>query len=461
MSVSLSPPRLAAMRAFSGEVRAPSNTYIGQPEAAAPSARRESTGSGRLQKRARPNSRRLVLFDLSQALHRSGAVKTSLFQFLDDATGVNIRVSATPMPRNNTPQPGPATPRSLARNVLCTFRGCLPYSWGGPEWVRLTLGSEAMAFRHKPLILILATTLVLGFAGDSFARAGGGFSFGSRGARTFSAPSATPLAPRAAPMERSMTSPNDGIFRRPTPNSGGFFSGGFGRGLLGGFIGAGLFGLLFGHGLFGGLGGGLSILGLLLQIGLLFLLFKFIMGFVRGRRPAFQGTAYDSNFGQGLGQTGPVASGFAGFGGGPAGPQRETKLEVGPADFGVFEQRLVAIQAAFGAEDFDRLRALATPEMASYFAEGLAGNANKGLVNRIADVKFLQGDLSEAWREQQGEYATVAMRFSLIDTMADRVSGKIVSGDPVAAQQATEVWTFARHVGGTADDWKLSAIQQA
>ena len=320
-----------------------------------------------------------------------------------------------------------------------------------------------MAFRHRPLILILAATLALGFAGDAFARMGGGSSFGSRGARTFSAPSATPLAPRAAPMERSMTSPNDSILRRPAPFSqGGFFSGGFGRGLLGGFIGAGLFGLLFGHGLFGGLGGGLSILGLLLQIGLLFLLFKLVMGFVRGRRPAFQGTAFDSGAGQGLGQPEPGAhGGFAGIGGGPGSPRRETKLEVTPADFSVFEQRVVAIQSAFGAEDFDRLRALATPEMASYLAEELAGNAKKGLVNKVSDVTFLQGDLSEAWREPQGEYATVAMKFSLIDTMVDRVSGKIISGDPAVPEEATELWTFTRHVSGAPGDWKLSAIQQA
>jgi predicted lipid-binding transport protein (Tim44 family) len=217
--------------------------------------------------------------------------------------------------------------------------------------------------------------------------------------------------------------------------------------------------LLFGNGLFGGLGGGLSILGLLLQIGLLFLLFKFVMGFVRGRRPAFQGAAFDSSLRQGLGQAGTHApGGFAGFGGTA---QRETKLELTSADFSVFEQRLIAIQSAFGAEDLDRLRALATPEMVSYFAEELAANAGKGLVNRVSDVKFLQGDLSEAWREQQSEYATIAMRFSLIDTMADRVSGKIVSGDPAAPQQATEIWTFARRVGGAPGDWKLSAIQQA
>ena len=146
-----------------------------------------------------------------------------------------------------------------------------------------------MAFRHKTktLILLVVAALALGFTEDAFARAGSGFSSGSRGARTYSAPPATSLAPRgAAPMDRSMTSPNESVFRRPPAYSqGGFFSSSFGRGFLGGLLGAGLFGLLFGHGLFGGLGGGLSILGLLLQIAVLYFLFKFIMGFVR-RRPA-------------------------------------------------------------------------------------------------------------------------------------------------------------------------------
>ena len=213
--------------------------------------------------------------------------------------------------------------------------------------------------------------------------------------------------------------------------------------------------MLFGHGLFGGLGGGMSILGLLLQIGLLFLLFKLVMGFVRGNRPAFQGAGYIVPA-QVKARGRAAAAGFAGFGGGFAGAPRETKLDITPADFSSFEQRLAAIQTAFGAEDFDRLRSMATPEMASYFAEELAANAKKGVVNRVSDVKFLQGDLSEAWREQQSEYATVAMRFSLVDTMVDRVSGKIVSGDPAVPQQVTEVWTFVRRVGG--GSWRLEII---
>jgi predicted lipid-binding transport protein (Tim44 family) len=127
----------------------------------------------------------------------------------------------------------------------------------------------------------------------------------------------------------------------------------------------------------------------------------------------------------------------------------------------MFEQRLTAVQSAFSTQDLERLRALATPEIVSYFSEQLAANAGRGLVNKMSDVRFLQGDFSEAWREAQGEYATVAMRFSLIDVMVDRASGNIVSGNPQTPQEVTEVWTFARRLGGAPGDWKLSAIQQA
>lgn len=93
--------------------------------------------------------------------------------------------------------------------------------------------------------------------------------------------------------------------------------------------------------------------------------------------------------------------------------------------------------------------------MVSYFSEDLAENASRGVVNRISDVKLLQGDLAEAWREGGTDYATVAMRFALNDTMVDRASGRIVEGGP---QEVAESWTFRRAHGGP---WMLSAIQQA
>ncbi len=107
------------------------------------------------------------------------------------------------------------------------------------------------------------------------------------------------------------------------------------------------------------------------------------------------------------------------------------------------------------------LRAMTTPEMASWFGGDLAENARRGVVNKLSNVAFLQGDLSEAWREANAEYASVAMRFSLNDAMLDRATGRVVSGDLATPQQATEIWTFTRPPGGGPGDWKLSAIQQA
>jgi predicted lipid-binding transport protein (Tim44 family) len=155
-------------------------------------------------------------------------------------------------------------------------------------------------------------------------------------------------------------------------------------------------------------------------------------------------------------------SGFggAGFGGGSGVPASTTRAsgtdEVGltPDDFNAFEKILTDVQAAYSAEDLARLRREVTPEMLSYFSEDLATNASKGVVNRVSDVKLEQGDLAEAWREGDTDYATVAMRYSLNDQMLDRDSGRVVEG---GADEATEVWTFQRARGG---NWLVSAIQQ-
>ena len=74
----------------------------------------------------------------------------------------------------------------------------------------------------------------------------------------------------------------------------------------------------------------------------------------------------------------------------------------------------------------------------------------------MSDVKLLQGDLAEAWREGETDFASVAMRFSLVDKTLERGTGRLVSGSEKPIE-ATEVWTFVRPRGS---NWELSAIQQ-
>ena len=132
------------------------------------------------------------------------------------------------------------------------------------------------------------------------------------------------------------------------------------------------------------------------------------------------------------------------------------QVNIGPADYQAFEQLLQAVQAAWTQHDVNTLRMVATPEMVSYFGEQLAEQTSRGVRNFVTNVKLEQGDLSEAWAEDGREYATVAMRFSMIDVTSD-AAGRVVAGDANQRSQATELWTFLRAPGGR---WVLSAIQQ-
>ena len=308
-------------------------------------------------------------------------------------------------------------------------------------------------FRHRWVIALaaIATALVL-VATDADARAGRGFSGGSRGMRTFSAPAPTRTAPNtAAPIQRSMTQPGAAstvgqAATRPGLLGGGLFGGGLLGGLAAGFIGAGLFGMLFGHGLFGGMGGFASFLGLILQVVVVVWVARLAFAWWQRRNMPAYAAAHPAT-GQSFSGLGAMLGGNA-----PAG----AALTIAKEDYDAFERLLEDVQAAYSAEDLGALRREVTPEMLSYFSEQLAENASRGVINRVTDVSLLQGDLSEAWNEGNADYATVAMHFALTDSTVDRASGQTVEGG--AASEVTELWTFMRARGG---NWLLSAIQQA
>jgi len=331
---------------------------------------------------------------------------------------------------------------------------------------RRFLGAAAVG-----LALLLATE-------PSDARAGRGGSFGSRGGRTYSAPPPTNTAPgTAAPVERSIQQPGQqvgqpgGRLGAPAAARPGFFNrGGFMPGLMTGLLGAGLIGMLMGGGFLTGLGSLAGMLGFLLQLGLIAGLVWLALRLFRRRGAPAYATAGGVPIGEralggdrsersalgGLGGVGGLGSGRGTPYGAPR-PERSDTVGIGESDFNAFERLLDEVQTAYTRADRDGLASRVTPEMMGYFAEELDAQAARGLVSRPSGATLLQGDLAEAWREGGTDFATVAMRYSMVDALEETATGRIVEGSPEPTE-VSEVWTFARERGG---DWRLSAIQQA
>ena len=325
----------------------------------------------------------------------------------------------------------------------------------------MRLTQRTRGFRISSIAKFLAVALSVAFPlmiamSSADARIGGSRSSGSRGGNTFSAPPSTATAPNAArPMDRTMAQP--GRPGAPAATGGGFFNRpGMGMlgGLAAGFLGAGLLGMLFGGGLFSGLGGISSIIGLLLQVGLIIIVVRLAMSWWQRRNATASAYAGPTPAGNSQPYNGPQANYRTGSGFGIG--ANAAPLEIKPEDYEAFERLLGETQAAWSNEDIGKLHTLATPEMVSYFTSDLEANKARGVVNKVSNVKLLQGDLAESWREGETDYATVALRFALVDKTVERDSGRLVDGGD-APTEATEVWTFARRRGS---DWELSAIQQ-
>ncbi|MDS7595175.1 Tim44 domain-containing protein [Agrobacterium tumefaciens] len=353
--------------------------------------------------------------------------------------------------------------------------------------------------RFKGLFAVAALGIAVSFVAVDMAearRASGGL--GSRGTRTYSAPPSTSTAPgQAAPINRSMTpntnpSTQPGAAQSTRPNAAqqpqqnrGLFGGMMG-GLMGGLLMGGLFGMLMGGG-FGGMAGffGMLLQGLLIG-GLIMLAMRFFASRRQGQ-PAFGGAGNNSarndysagNNGQQGGssfkipQIGAKAGGFAGAGAAaaasaPVAPKpvphenamsEGDEIGVTQGDLETFQKMLEDVQAAYAAEDYGTLRKLTTPEAMSYLAEELSDNATSGVKNDVRDVTLLQGDVAEAWHEEGQDFATVAMRYSAIDVMRDRSTGKVIEGDEHNPSEAVEMWTFVRRPGN--ENWQVAAIQAA
>ena len=349
----------------------------------------------------------------------------------------------------------------------------------------MTTVRTASEFKLKAKIAAaLGVVLAIGLLAATPADARRGGSFGSRGSRTYSQPAPTATAPGfTAPVQRSMTAPGSapgGATYQPGYRPGyapgyspGFGYSPFGRspfgGFMGGLVAGGLIGGLFGHhwgggwGGYGWGGGGGGLLTIILQLVILFVIVSLVMRIFRRRtgfaEPMFAGPSPgpSASFLGGAPSFGGPQPGYAGgFGGTAVPPTAGWEIAITPQDQQAFERLLMEVQDAYAHEDYARLRERCTPEVMGYLAEELSDNATHGRKNDVIGTRLLQADVGEAWREGDTDYATASMKFESIDIMRDRSTGAVLSGDPNHPTQATELWTFARHMGG---DWKLSAIQ--
>jgi predicted lipid-binding transport protein (Tim44 family) len=292
--------------------------------------------------------------------------------------------------------------------------------------------------------LALAPGLAAARGGSSYG--GRPSSFGSRGMRSWDYNNAQPLGRSAAPQIPSRPALAPGM--APPAYGGGLMQRHpFLAGLAGGLFGS----WLFGHAASAGDGAGAgAAVGSLLWLAAIGVLIWFAVRLFRSR--AFSG---------GWPAGGP---GLAARSGGAAAMGRFRGRDVNPADADLeaFQRLHAMIQEAWSAGDLARMRRLMTPEMLGYFSEELTRNTSRGLRNLVSNVELVEGRLTEAWEEDDLQFATALLRWRAIDyverlgaSAGDR--NAIVAGDPRAPVQLEEVWTFVRRRGG---DWLLSAIQQ-
>jgi predicted lipid-binding transport protein (Tim44 family) len=305
--------------------------------------------------------------------------------------------------------------------------------------------------------LVVAAGLSIVAADVADARIGGGRSFGSRGSRTFNAPPATNTAPSVAPIDRSITqrtAPSAAQSPRPGAQGAGLASrfGGW-RGILAGGLFVAALGSIFG---FGALA---SVLGFLLQMALIGGLVYLAVSFFRSRSQPTLARAPVRASGARPDPAAPRPSSFGASGSVPA--AASSTLTIGKDDLDQFERLLGEIQSAYSREDTEQLGEKTTPEMLSNLLRELSDLEKDGKRNEISDVKLLQGDLAEAWREDGSDYATVAIRYALKDIIRDRATGRVMEGDSSEPTEVTELWTFRRDDRAPEDGWQLSAIQQA
>jgi len=309
-----------------------------------------------------------------------------------------------------------------------------------------------------PALLVFLSLMVLASPNDSWARAGGGTSSGSRGSRSYSSPSRSYSTPSpSTPSPSPYTGPATPY--QPAP-AGGFLRS-LGGGIMGGLLGGMLFrGLGFGGG-FGDFGGGFGLFDLLLLGGIAFLIYSMVKRRRREEAVPVSGP-YETTMletpAYGQSASSPAM-------GGPEdrvrGIAHIRQMDPGFEEAGFCElcsDRFFQIQAAWMRRDLDKLRPLLTDEMFQFFRAQVEEGRSKRRINKLENISVRSVEITEAWQEQGNDFVTVRFLANLLDYTVDEGTGTVVDGSDTVPVKFEEYWTWVRPVGPNA--WRLSAINQ-
>ena len=293
---------------------------------------------------------------------------------------------------------------------------------------------------------------------ETWARAGGGKSTGSRGSRT----SSSPQSPETTSPGRQAVPPS--AVQQPMPQRSGWMSG-----LTGGIMGFALGGLL-GSMLFGGLGGGLfggvGLLEILLIGGLLY----FAFAYMRRRQQPAPASPYGYAPPQGTETPSWQSESISGATASMA--ATESDLERGirhirqmdstfdPVHFtAAASDVFFQVQAAWTGRDMEPIRHSMTPEIYEQMHKECERLRVERHINRLENIAVRSTAVTEVWQESGQDFVTVHFLASLLDYTVEESSNQLVAGSRTEPVKFEEYWTFTRPVGP--HPWQLGAIQQA
>jgi len=283
-------------------------------------------------------------------------------------------------------------------------------------------------------IVFLVTAIV--FEPLSYARAGGGRSFGGKSYN--SSPS------------RSNSFSQQKNYSNPQSQNRGSLLKSIGGGIIGGMMGSMLFRSLG----FGGGGGGMGgILQILIFAGLGYMVFKFI------RSRTGQKTS-DSN-------SGNINSGGFFKGNSSSADTSQSGLSGIIANDPSFNEKsfkdnvmdmFFKIQAAWMNRDLSSASNLLDDKMKDYLQSDIDKLISSGRINRLENIAVRSIDIDEAWQESDSDCITVLIYANILDYTVDEKSGNVLEGSKTEPVKFEEYWTFYRTTGSSR--WMLSGINQ-